>query len=81
MTKLPILDYIFFLEHPQQWIYNFSYLAPIKVTLSILPTHMLQQWIYFRFQYNKIILASSHALRACGEAFFFQQKKNPVFLF
>ena len=28
------------------------------------------------------LLASSHALRACGETFFFQQKKkNPVFLF
>ena len=37
------------LEHPQQWIYNFSYLTPITVTLSILPTHMLQQWIYFNF--------------------------------
>ena len=27
------------LEHPQQYSYNFSYLTPQKVTLSILPTH------------------------------------------
>ena len=37
--KSTLFDLIFScpLEHPQQWIYNFSYLAP----LSILPTHML----------------------------------------
>ena len=27
------------LEHPRQWSYFFSYLAPQKATLSILPTH------------------------------------------
>ena len=27
------------LEHSQQWSYFFSYLAPQKVTLYILPTH------------------------------------------
>ena len=43
------------LEHSQQWRQNFSYLATQKVTLSILPTHMLQQWFYFNFQHNKII--------------------------
>ena len=50
------------LEHPQQWNYIFSYLTLQKVTLSILPIHMLnsgsiltfntiKQYIY----YNKII--------------------------
>ena len=28
-----------FLKHPEQWCYFFSYLAPQKVTLFILPTH------------------------------------------
>ena len=46
------------LEHSQQWRQNFSYLATPKVILSILATHMLQQWIYFNFQYNKIIYTS-----------------------
>ena len=46
------------LEHSQQWRQNFSYLTTPKVTLSILPTPMLQQWIYFNFQYNKIIYTS-----------------------
>ena len=30
-------------------------LTPQKITLSILSTHILQQWIYFSFQHNKII--------------------------
>ena len=37
------VNFLFVDAFTQQWMYNFSYLAPIKVTLSILPTYMLQQ--------------------------------------
>ena len=44
-----------------------------------------QEFCTLRIRKNITIkLASSHALRACGEAFFFfkqKKKKNPMFLF
>ena len=40
-AKIAKYHYFSKLEHPQQWSYNFSYLAPSKLILSILPTQVL----------------------------------------
>ena len=48
-TNILNIYLILVLEHSQQWSQIFSFLAPQKITLSILLSYIQQQWFYFNF--------------------------------